>query len=54
MSKTAPKNAARDPETSLIVPSNPAHNVMMRLEQAKNSLAELATVYLVTEAARHS
>ena len=54
MPKTAPKNTARDPETSLILPRNPAHNVMARLEQAKYSLAELATVYLVTEAAGHS
>ncbi len=54
MPKTAPQTAAHDPETSLILPRNPAHNVMARLEQAKHSLAELATVYLVTEAAGHS
>src|SRR5437870_9526992 len=54
MPKIAPKITARDPETSLIVPRNPAHNVMARLKQAENSLAELATVYLVTEAAGHS
>src|SRR6266849_8974886 len=54
MPKTAPKTAPRDPDTSLILPRNPAHNVMARLERAKHSLADLATVYLVTEAAGHS
>src|SRR2546426_984524 len=54
MKKTAPKHTARESETSLVLPKNPAHNVMARLEQAKNSLADLATVYLVTEAAGHS
>src|SRR2546426_2842749 len=54
MPKTAPKHTARESETSLVLPKNPAHNVMARLEQAKNSLAELATVYLVTEAAGYS
>jgi integrase/recombinase XerD len=33
---------------------NPSHNVSAHIAQAKNSLAELATVYLVTEAAGHS
>jgi site-specific recombinase XerD len=36
------------------VPKNPAHNVLARLEQAQKSLAELATVYLMTEAAGHA
>src|SRR5712692_7430930 len=54
MPKTAPKTTARESETSLVLPRNPAHNVMARLEQATHSLAELATVYLVTEAAGHS
>ena len=36
------------------MPSNPAHNVLAHIERAKNSLAELATVYLVTEAAGQS
>ena len=54
MPKTAPKIAARESETSLVLPKNPAHNVRARLGQAKNSLAELATVYLVTEAAGHA
>jgi hypothetical protein len=54
MTKIAPKTAAPDPETSLVLPRNPAHNVLARLEQAKHSLAQLATVYLVTEAAGHS
>src|SRR5215831_14979203 len=54
MPKTAPKTTAYAPSTSLVLPKNPAHNVMIRLEQAKHSLAELATVYLVAEAAGHS
>src|SRR5712691_3207027 len=54
MAKIAPKTAARESATSLVVPKNPAHNVMARLERAKDSLAKLATVYLVTEAAGHS
>ncbi len=54
MTKTAPKTTARDPQTSLILPRNPAHNVVARLEQAKYSLVELANVYLVTEAAGQS
>src|SRR2546422_9297526 len=41
-------------KTSLILRKNPSHNVLAHIEQAKNSLAELATVYLVTEAAGHS
>src|SRR3989442_9481358 len=54
MPKTAPKTAARESEPSLVLPKDPAHNVRARLGQAKNSLAELATVYMVTEAAGHS
>ena len=54
MPDTVPKSAASDPRTSLILPSNPAHNVLEHIERAKNSLAKLATVYLVTEAAGHS
>src|SRR5437899_10634805 len=54
MPKTAPKHTAHDPGISLVLPRNLAHNVIARLEQAKNSLAELATVYLVTEAAGHA
>ncbi len=41
-------------DTALVLRKNPAHNVSAHLEGAKNSLAELATVYLVTEAARQS
>ena len=40
--------------TSLVLAKNPAHNVSVHIELAKNSLAELATVYLVTEAAWQS
>src|SRR2546427_12861973 len=54
MPKTAPKYTAHDPGISLVLPRNLAHNVIARLERAKHSLAELATVYLVTEAAGHS
>ena len=54
MKKTAPKTTAHKPVTALILPSNPAHNVVARLEQAKYSLVELANVYLVTEAAGQS
>src|SRR5215471_4215874 len=54
MPKTAPKSSAPDPDTVLVLPRNPAHNVLARIERAKHSLAELATVYLVTEAAGHS
>src|SRR6266571_823189 len=46
MPKIAPKHTARDPEISLVLPRNLSHNVMARLE--------LATVYLMTEAAGHS
>jgi integrase/recombinase XerD len=41
-------------DTSLVLRKNPAHNVSAHIEGAKNSLAELATVYLVTEAAGQS
>src|SRR3989442_830144 len=54
MSDTATNNAASNPKTSLILRKNPSHNVLAHIEQAKNSLAELATVYLVTEAAGYS
>src|SRR2546421_8080360 len=54
MPKIAPKHTARDPEISLVLPRNLSHNVMARLEQATHSLAELATVYLATEAAGYS
>src|SRR6266849_6929405 len=54
MPKTAPKTAPRDPDTSLVLPRNPAHNVVARLERAKSSLADLANMYLGTEAAGQS
>ena len=41
-------------DTSLVLRKNPAHNVSAHIEGAKNSLADLATVYLVTEAAGQS
>src|SRR6266436_1676676 len=54
MSDTMTNTTAGDAETSLILRKNPSHNVLTHLEQAKHSLAELATIYLVTEAAGHS
>jgi integrase/recombinase XerC len=54
MSDTTTNTTAGDSETSLVLRKNPSHNISTHLEQAKNSLAELATVYLVTEAAGHS
>jgi integrase/recombinase XerD len=37
-----------------VLPKNPSHNVVGRLEQAPQSLAALATLYLMTEAAGSS
>ena len=54
MAKTAPNNTAPETDTALVLRKNPSHNVSTHIAQAKNSLAELATVYLVTEAAGHS
>jgi site-specific recombinase XerD len=54
MAKTAPHKTARKTDTALVLQKNPSHNILAHLEQAKNSLAGLATVYLVTEAAGHS
>src|SRR5262249_11172374 len=54
MAKTAPQKTARATDPALVVRKNLPHNVSAHVEQAKNSLAELATVYLVTEAAGQS
>ena len=54
MSDTAPLNHASDTDTSIVLRKNPSHNVLLHIEEAKNSLAELATLYLVAEAAGHS
>ncbi len=54
MPDTVTNAAARESETSLVPRKNPSHNVVAHLELAKNSLAELATIYLVTEAAGQS
>jgi hypothetical protein len=54
MSDTASNNIVREADTSMVLRKNPSHNVLMHIEQAKNSLAELATLYLVAEAAGHS
>jgi len=54
MRKTAPQTAVHAPTIAVVLPKNPSHNVVMRLEQATQSLAALATVYLVTEAAGHA
>ena len=54
MPETMTDTPARDPDTSLVLRKNPSHNVVEHIERAKTSLAELATVCLVTEAAGHS
>jgi len=54
MSDTAPFNHTSDTDTSIILKKNPSHNVLAHMAQAKNSLTQLATFYLVTEAAGHS
>jgi integrase/recombinase XerD len=41
-------------DTALIVANNLSHNVSVRIEEAKTSLRQLATVYLVTEVAGQS
>src|SRR5437016_50880 len=54
MTNTATDTSISETETSLILRKNPSHNVLAHIEEAKNSLVKLATVYLVTEAAGHS
>src|SRR5712691_6274890 len=54
MPDTLTETGGRETDTSLVLRKNPAHNVSALIEGAKNSLAELATVYLVTEAAGQS
>src|SRR5262249_53411924 len=54
MVKTAPQKTARATDPALVVRKNLSHNVLAHIEEAKNSLAELATLYLVTEAAGHA
>lgn len=54
MQDTLTDTGARENGTFLVLAKNPAHNVSAHIAQAKNSLAELATVYLVTEAAGQS
>src|SRR6516162_414196 len=54
MAKTASHKTACATGTLLILQKNPSHNGLAHVEQAKNSLAELATVYLVSEAAGQS
>ena len=54
MPQTLTETTPHDAETSLVLRKNPAHNVSAHIEGAKNSLGELATVYLVTEAAGQS
>jgi hypothetical protein len=51
MADTLTETGGREMDTSLVLRKNPAHNVSAHIEGAKNSLAKLATVYLVTEAA---
>src|SRR5262249_17424916 len=54
MSDNATNTTARETDTSLVLRKNPSHNVLAHIEEAKNSLAELATLYLVAEAAGHA
>jgi hypothetical protein len=54
MSDTAPNTAACETDTSLVLRKNPSHNVLVHIEEAKNRLARLATLYLVAEAAGNS
>src|SRR5215470_225062 len=54
MADTTTNTTARKTDTALVLQKNPSHNVLTRIEEAKNSLAELATLYLVAEAAGHS
>ena len=52
MQDTLTEPGGRDTDTALVQRKNPAHNVSAHIEGAKNSLAELATVSLVTERVR--
>jgi site-specific recombinase XerD len=54
MSDTTTNTTAGDAETPLVLQKNLSHNVLAHIEQAKQSLAELATLYLVAEAAGHA
>src|SRR5437879_1250017 len=45
---------ARETETALVLRKNPAHNILAQIETAKSSLADLANMYLGTEAAGQS
>ncbi len=54
MRKIKPQPATHTPHKGAILPKNPSHNVVGRLEQATQSLAALATMYLMTEAAGRS
>lgn len=54
MQDTLIDTSSSENDTALVLRKNPAHNVSVHIERAKNSLAELATVYLVTEVAGQS
>jgi site-specific recombinase XerD len=54
VSDTTTNTTTGNAETPLILQKNLSHNVLAHIAQAKISLAALATVYLVTEAAGHS
>jgi hypothetical protein len=45
---------AHETDTALVLRKNPAHNVLAQIETAKSSLADLANMYLGTEAAGQS
>jgi site-specific recombinase XerD len=54
MQDTLTNTGGRETDTALVLRKNPAHNVSAHIEGAKDSLAELATLYLATEAAGQS
>src|SRR5256885_7781210 len=54
MQDTLTDTGGRETDTALILRKNPAHNVLAQIETAKSSLADLANMYLGTEAAGHS
>lgn len=54
MQDTLTDTGGRETDTALVLRKNPAHNVLVHIEAAKNSLADLANMYLGTEAAGQS
>ena len=54
MRKITLQTATHTPQKGAVLPKNPSHKVVGPLEQAPPSLAALATLYLMTEAAGRS